>query len=338
MPAIKRVVIKGPEYFEKIIRPTLGDILPETNIFSGPLGEFTVLDDVSESADIFDFAEFGNILQRRDASCEIKFSPLGKATARKVFTAELAAATKFCRQAFYQGALKDWRKGDPLFGNKILPWFRRAWQTDLVGNMYFGDITRVDAANARYSTNEFDGILTQYRKFIASGAIPGGQTFNVPNGDITPANAYAYLKSLYDKQPMEMGLFTPTEKAIYIDQAWFDAYEEYLTQTNSGTTEHANAIQNGTRVRAFKGIPVIVNKWFGPILFQIAGAVAHFGVLTVRGNFVFATDKDYGEGPNGDQALAVWYSWDELVWKYLQVLKAGTTIIAPELSTLALPA
>lgn len=338
MAALKKVVLTGEKFYENIVRPVLGDVVPGENYTNGLAGEFTVLDDVSQSAKILDITPVSNILQRRDASCEIEYSALASGNVRRIEVSELYGATKFCRQDFYQGALKDWRNGDTTFVTKILGFFKKAIKTDVISNMYFGDITRNDATNATYSTNKFDGILTQYRRYVASGAIPGAQTFNVPNGDITPANAYAYLKSLYDKQPAILNVALPFEKAFYIDRVWFDAYEEYLIATGATNGEAVNYVQDGIKVRAFKGIPIFVNDFFGPVLAQITGAAAHFGVLTFRGNFIFATDKKYGEGPNGDQALSVWYDWDELTWKYLNVLKAGTAIGAPELSSLALPA
>ena len=58
---------------------------------------------------------------------------------------------------------------------------------------------------------------------------------------------------------------------------------------------------------------------------------AHACILTIRGNFVFATDKTYGEAtPEGVKALMVWYSYDELTWKYANFMRAGTGIAYPE--------
>lgn len=338
MAALKKIVLTGTQFYENIVRPVLGDVVPDQNYTNGLAGEFTVLDDVSSSAKVLDITPVSNILQRRDASCEIKYAPVASGGVRRIEVSELYGATKFCKQDFYQGALKDWRKGDTTFVTKILGFFKRAIKTDVISNMYFGDITRSESSTATYSTNKFDGILTFYRRYITAGAIPAGQTFNVPNGDITPANAQVYLKSLYDRQPEILRVGLPMDKAIYIDRPWYDAYEEYLIATGATNGEAVNYVQDGIKVRAFKGIPIFVNEFFAPVLGQISGAAAHFGVLTFRGNFIFATDKMYGEGPNGDQALVVWYDWDELTWKYLNVLKGGTQISAPELSSIALPA
>jgi hypothetical protein len=196
----------------------------------------------------------------------------------------------------------------------------------------------MDANDAVYNTNKFDGIFTQYQKYIVDGTIPSGQTFNIPAGDISPANSIVYLESMKTRQDDYLDILGDTEKAFYIDQQWADAYEQYLTTVGASSTDGVSYIQNGVRVRAYKGIPIFVNKLFRPVLKQITGdASPHFGILTLRGNFIFATDKNYGEGPDLNVALKVWYDWDELTWKYLNVLKAGTAIALPENSVLALP-
>lgn len=340
MPSLKRVPIPGPDFYQYIILPNLGELVPGANgtsIYSGALGEFTVIDDIADSRKIIDIKPIGNIIERRDASCNIVYKPVGQADVRRLSVTELYGATKFCRQEFYQGCLKDWRAGDPIFVDRILPFFRNAIARDIVSNMYFGDTSRVEAVGAAWSTNKFDGILTQFQKNIASGRLPSGQTFNIPNGTITPANAAAYLKQMYDSRDEFTKLLMPGEISYTIDQEWADAYEDYLITTGQYNSQAANYIQDGIQVRAYKGVPIFVNKFFNPILRQITNADAHFGTLTLRGNYMFGTDKSYGEGPSGNEALVVWYDYNELTWKYLNVFKAGTAIILPENTVLALP-
>lgn len=60
------------------------------------------------------------------------------------------------------------------------------------------------------------------------------------------------------------------------------------------------------------------------------GTQAHAVILTLRGNFLFATDKAYGGGPERDEAVVVWYSYDDGVWRKQIHVKAGTQIIAPQ--------
>lgn len=339
MPAFKRIVISGPQFFEEILRPTFGDFITDTDIRNGFFGEFRVMDDVADSRKIIDITPIRNIIKRRDASCKIVFDPVGRAALRRVSVTDLYGATEFCAQEFYQGCLKEWRNGDPVFVTKILKYFRKAMREDMASLLYFGDTSRIDAQGASWNTNKFDGIYTQYAKYIADGTIPGGQTFNIDAGDITPANAKAHLQSLYERQDELLDLLADSEKAFYIDKQWAQGYEDYLIATGATNGEAVNYVQDGIKVRAYKGIPIFVNQIFKPVLKQITGdASPHLGILTLRGNFIFATDSSYGEGPNLDQAMIVRYDWAKLMWEWMQFLKAGTQIALPEHSALALPA
>lgn len=337
MTGPKKIVIPAEKFYLEIVKPSLGDIVPEQGYMNGLLGEFTVVDDVVDSRKIVDIRIGKNIMERRDASCKIIYKPVGSASVRRISVTELYGATQFCGQEFYQGCLKQWRNNDPSFLPRVLDFFKRIVRTDLVSNMYFGDTSRVEAAGAQWSTNKFDGIFTHFKQNIASGVIPSNQTFNIPNGAISAANSVVYLEQMFQNRDDFMRILLNGELAFTIDEEWSNAYEAYLISTGMNTVASANYIQDGIQVRAYKGIPIFVNKYFNPILKQITGADAHFGTLTLRGNYMFATDSSYGEGPNLDEALRVWYSNDDLAWKYLQVMKAGTAIIAPESSVVALP-
>lgn len=339
MPAFKSITVNGPNYYKEIVLPSFGDFITDANVMNGFFGEFMVLDDVTDSRKIIDITPVKNILKRRDASCKIVYEPVGRADVRRISVTDLYAATQYCAQEFYQGCLKDWRNSDPSFIPKILQFFRKAVREDLLSLMYFGDVSRVDNANATYNTNKFDGIFTQYSKYVADGTIPSDQTMSIPDAVITPANAKLYLQNMLDAQDDLLDILADGEKAFYIDKAWANAYEDYLIATGATNGEAVNYVQDGIKVRAYKGIPIFTNQLFNPVLKQITGdANPHLGILTLRGNFIFATDKNYGEGPNLDTALKVWYDWDELTWKYLNVLKAGTAIGLPQHSVLALPA
>jgi hypothetical protein len=338
MPAFRRIAIDGPQFFEEILLPSFGDLIGTRDVRNGFFGEFMVMDDVPFERKIIDIRRFKNILKRRDADCSMVYEPLARAGLRMIRTTELGGAVKFCKEEFYQGCLKDWRNGDPVFYNRITDFFKNAIATDLISLMYFGDVTRVESVDPdAFNTNKFDGIYTQYGKYVTSGRLPSAQTFNVPNAVISAANANTYLQSLYDRQDMLMKQMPKNEKMFQIDQDWSDAYEKYLVASGQGSSESANFIQDGIKVRAFNGIPIFVNPFFNPVLNQIVGTDAHFGVLTLRGNFVFATDKTYGTGPDGDQALVIWYDWDEDTWKWRTALKAGTQIALPEHSAVAFP-
>lgn len=340
MPAFKRVSINGPQFFETIVQPGFGDYIQDSDVQNGFYGEFRVYNDVPDSKKIIDITPIRNIVKRRDASCKITYSPVGSADVRRISVTDLYGATEFCRQEFYQGCLKDWRNGDPVFIDKIFEFFKKAIREDMLSLMYFGDVSRVDAAGAAWNTDKFDGVYTQLLKYVSDGTIPSAQTFNVPDAAISAANSKVYLQNMLDKQDELLGdVLQDGEKAFYIDKQWADAYEDYLIGIGSTTDAGVNFTQDGIKVRAYKGIPIFVNTLFKPVLKQITGHTnPHLGILTLRGNFLFATDKNYGEGPNGDQALIVRYDWDSLEWKYQNFFKAGTGIALPQHTVLALPA
>lgn len=337
MPAFKSITINGPQFYKEILKPSFGDFMTDADVMNGFFGEFNIMDDVPDSRKIIDITRYKNILKRRDASCNIVWDKLGKANVRRISVTELYGATKTCAQEFYQGCLKDWRNGDPSFLPKTLDFFRKAIREDMLSLMYFGDTSKPETAGEQYNINKFDGIFTQYKKYIADGTVPGGQTFNIPNAEISAANSRVYLDHMFKSQDPYMKLVAKTEKAYYIDFDWANAYEDYLIATGALNSEAANYVQDGVKVRAYKGIPIFVNNLFGPVLEQTVGANAHLGMLTLRGNYIFATDKSYGEGPNLDEALKIWYDWQELSWKYMNFLKAGTQIALPEHTVLALP-
>lgn len=339
MPAFRKVTIDGPNFFEEMVKPNFGDFLSDSDVNNGFFGEFNIMDDVADSRKIIDITRYRNIIKRRDASCKIVFDPLGAASLRRISVTELYGATQYCATEFYQGCLKDWRNGDPVFLTKISDYFRKAIREDMISLMYFGDTSLAQATGDSWNVNKFDGIFKQYANYIADGTIPSGQTFNVADGAISAANSVVHLESLITKQDELMDMLPDNQKAFYLDKQWVDAYEQYLIQTGATNGLAVNYVQDGIAVRAYKGIPIFMNPIFKPVLKQITGdANPHLGILTLRGNFVYATDKNYGEGPNLNEAFKVWYDWDELTWKYVMFLKAGTGIALPEHSVLALPA
>lgn len=339
MPAFKRVSINGPQFFELILKPSFGDLVDGMDVRNGYFGEFIVMNDVAHERKIIDIRRLQNILRRRDASCSMEYQPIAKAGLRKITVTELSAGVKMCREEFYQGCLKDWRNGDPAFLDGIVKYFKNGIATDLITLMYFGDESL--AANSDpndFNVNQLDGIFTQYKKYVTGGVIPGNQTFNIPAGNISASNAAVYLENLYANQDSLMNVMLDTDKAFYIDKKWSDAYEAYLVASGQGSNEAANFTINGIKGRAYKGIPIFVNPFFNPVLNQVVGNGAHFGVLTLRGNFVFGTDQSYGTGPDGNEALVVWYDYFDDTWKWRTALKGGTQIALPEHSCLALPA
>jgi hypothetical protein len=320
-------------FFESIIRPQFADQAVGAVGFRGTLNEFTLMPNVVSSRPIIDITRAQNIMQRRDASCDIIYKNLFGASVRKVTTEEIYGAVKFCRNEFYQGCLKEFRSKDPLFGNKILPYFKSAINADLTTNAYFGDVNRAAAANATFSTDIFDGVFKWLGKYTVSGLIPAAQTIAIADGtdyDATPVNAYNLIKSMYSKMPTLMRTFTNAQLAYYVSPEIARGYEDYLVGTGAGNQDYIDDIAQGRKVPSYKGIAILEEPLWTPVITELKGASGFAAILTIRGNFVFATDSSYGEGPDGTTALEVWYDTEHMTWKYRMFLKAGTQIALPE--------
>lgn len=290
------------------------------------------MDDVSSKRTVVDILGKRNILKRRDASCNIQFTPVGRGKLRKIETDPIYGATLQCDNEFYQGCLADFRNSDPKFTDFILDFFLQAIKVDLDSNAYFGDIDRADDASGIWNWNTFDGIFKKVGEFIADGSIPSAQTFNIASGSLAgdPAAAYNVIKTAFLKQDILLNSLPPTMKAFYVDQDIFQGYHDYLMQT--GGAFNIGYYLNGIPKLSYMGIPILVEPTWNPVMTVLnGGAAAYACILTIRGNFIFATDKEYGERTDkGVKSLMVWYSWDDMVWKYAMFMKAGTSIALPE--------
>ncbi|WP_313215014.1 hypothetical protein [Soonwooa sp.] len=332
----ERFTVGPKSYYEVLVKPHFADFIPD-GPYNGTLGEFSVMDDVSSKRTIVDILGARNILKRRDASCNIVFSPVGKASIRKIETDPIYAATKHCENEFYQGCLEDFRNKDPKFRDYILDFFLKAIKVDIDSNAYFGDIDRANDSNGVWNWNTFDGIFKHYADYISKGLIPANQTSAFNDGAITPQDAYNYLKWAWGNQDIFLKHLPDNMKAFYVSQSIYDAYEDYLIATGT-TGGNTTVLQTGFKTLSFKRIPVLPEPTWNPIMNALNGGTeAHAVVLTIRGNFVFATDKTYGEAtPEGVKSLMVWYNQDEFTWKYANFMKAGTGIAYPEHSVIGL--
>lgn len=327
-------------FHQAVIHPAFADILPQGFPFRGTLNEFSLMDNVPSKTPIIDIRRHQNIMQRRDASCDIIYKKVFGASTREISTDSIYGATTFCRNEFYQGALKDWRAKDPLFGTKILPYFQQAVNTDIATNAYFGDVDRVSGATDEYSTNVFDGVFKWIKRYITDGSIPSSQSITISGavdyyGGSGPADAHALLKSMFEKQPVLMSSLPDSEKAFYLSKQIADAYEDYLIAVGS-TNGNISYTQDGIRSMKFKGIPILEEHLWTPVITQIKGSAGYAAVLTVRGNFVFATDKNFGEGEDGKTALEVFYDKVSKKFFYQMFMKAGTQIALPDFIVVAL--
>lgn len=335
---METLVIDSLSFFEAVIQPAFADIIPQGFPYRGTLNEFTLMDNVPSSRNIVDIRRVQNILQRRDGSCDINYKKVVGATTRKISTEEVYGATQFCRNEFYKGALKDWRNNDPLFGNKILPYFQGAVNVDIASNSYFGDVDRVVAPTAQWSTNIYDGVFKWLKRYTTAGVIPSAQALAITDGtsfSTTPANAFNLIKQMYDAQPPLMYSFEDQQKAFYVSKEIAKGYEDYLIAAGQNALGYIT-LTNGIKVLAYKGIPIFEESIWTPIITEIKGSAGYAAVLTLRGNFVFATDTAYGEGEDGKTALEVWYEKKDMKWYYRLFLKAGTQIALPEFTVYAL--
>lgn len=320
--------------FELLVQPMFADILPTfTGAYNGTLSEFQVMDNVSLSrgTPLVELFGKGNILKRKEASCKTDWSNVATSGARKITITELYGAVEDCQEEFYQGCLKDFREMSPKFRALILEYFRKIMYLDLAVNSYFGDVTRAGDTQNRYSWNAYDGIFTKIASYIITGRIPAGQHVSIPAGDITPADAYALLQDMYDRQDEIMDTEADSNKAFYVNKKLAKAYERYLQSVGNGSCCGVEYIQNGIPTLSFEGIPIYVEPLWDSVLKALNGGTqAHAAILTLRGNFIFGTDKSYGGGPNLNQGLRVWWSDDDEVWRYKMYLAAGTELIAPQ--------
>lgn len=328
------MIVQNNAFFQLLIQPMFADILPTfTGAYNGILGEFQVMDNVSlaHGTPLIELFGKGNILKRKDASCKTDWSNVATSGARKITITELYGAVEDCQEEFYQGCLKDFRAMNPRFRELILAYFKKILYLDLAVNSYFGDITRLGDTQNRYSWNAFDGIFTKIAEYIASGRIPSSQHVSIPAGDINPADAYALFQDMYDRQDEILDTEDDTTKAFYVNKKLAKAYERYLISVGNGSCCGVQYIKDGIPTLSYEGIPIFVEPIWDSVLKALnSGTQAHAAILTLRGNMVFGTDSSYGGGPNLNQALRVWWSDDDEVWRYKMYLTGGTELIAPQ--------
>lgn len=322
----QRYNVDGNGTFQTIVMPQFGDVLDENGdvmITSAEEGDWTVMDDVPYKETLFELFGSRNLLKRRDATCKIIRSSLGRVGARYITTEKLYIAAENCQQELYRGAFRDWESRSDVFQERALEIIQRAAGDDIFSNKWFGKESRI--ANANWSLNKFNGIFFWINQAIADGTIPAGQTLTIPDGEITDADAYALLADMVDSQDDILYNSDDADKAIYCDKKLAKKAWRYLVSIGQATP--AQKAQGMPATFTIEDIEVRTQKW-APILTELGGdAFTYAAVLTFKGNFVFATDTKYGKGPNNaGPALSVWYSQDDDVTRWELHLKAGTQL------------
>ena len=337
---MKQLVFDPGYFFKYIIQPAFPDLAPDfSGVFRGMLREFMVMDNVSMGigSPIIDAWRRGNILQRKGSTCKTNWLTLATTTNRKIYVQEVYAAVEDCQTTFYQGAWQDFMDQSKVFRDFVTKWFREAIALDIMSNAYFGDVTREDDPNGVWNWNKYDGIVTKIANYHGNdngGKLGPVVTDALPSGVMTPQEAADALEMMFAQRTSLMKAMA-MDLSFTIDYDWATAYQQYLINTSQGSNNAPDYIQNGIPVMSYKGIPIYVNRAWGPILqaLNLVGGVetqAHMGTLTLDNNFVWGTNKKYGGGPNMDQAYRVWYSNDFDVWRNKADFVAGTEIVSPQ--------
>lgn len=331
MPELKPFTVPAKAMHELIIMPQFGDVLDpltNANIPSDEEGDWQILDNVEHQRPVMDLFGGQNVLKRRDATCKLIYSPASRLGVRYLTTEKLYAAVEDCQEEYYQGSFEDYQNQDfeTMFG-QIMPILEKGVATDIYSNKWFGDVSRMSDVNGIWSWNKFDGIFTWYAKYIADGTLPSAQTFSINGGDLTPTQCNAALASAFAKQDGIMKYYDKSLKVFYVDNDLAEGYFEYLIA--SGQTVLSERM-SGKPILYYKGILVKPKKWDGILAALNGGTAAHAVILTIQGNFLYGADSKYGGGPKRDEAVRIFYSFDDDVWRRQMHLKAGTQIAAPQ--------
>lgn len=334
MPTFQRLNVEPKAALQVLVMPQFADVLDESGDILIPASEaqdWIVWDNVPYRVPIIDIYGNKNVMKRRDATCKIIYSSLGRTANRYIETEKLYIAAENCQQELYQGAFRDWESSSDVFREKANELISSAVGTDVYSNKWFGWTGR--PANADWSLNKFNGVWHWLAAAVTDTVIPASQSVDL--GDVatfTNAEAYEAALGMIDAQGDVMSNMDDDMKTLHIDKNWYRQISRYLISIGDGSArDKSGNLEN----IVIEGIKVKAKKW-NPILTSIMSEAAHLGVLTLDGNFIFATDSAYGKGPNNNgPALSVWYSEDDDVTRWQYHLKAGTGIGNPAYSVVA---
>lgn len=329
-----KLTLDPAAFYDLIVQPSFADIEPGANNYPDTLNEWVVMDNVSlvRGQTMIDVFKKQNFLKRKERSCKTVWSTVGTTSNRKLVVDELYGAVEDCQEEFYEGCAKDFRDNPALFRQIAFNIFKGGIRMDALSNCYFGDVARADDPNEVWSWNKFDGIVVKIGEYIDDDTIPDAQVMDaLPSGAITPAQAALALQEAYDKRSALMKTILETDLAFYVDQAFAEAYEAYLISTGVNTSVGVELLMNGVPSLKFKRIPIYVERTWNPILSALNGGdEGHMCILTIRGNFVFGTNTKYGGGKDLNQALRIWWSDDDEVWRTKMHMVAGTQLRSPQ--------
>lgn len=322
-------------FHELIVQPQFGDILGEDGNVTQPSdeeGDWMIIDSQRHSLPIIDMFGGQNLIKRRDATCRLIYSPVAKLGARYITDEKLYAATEDCQEEFYQGCFEDYTAQNfDIFGEKVMPMLEKGVAADLYSNKYFGDITRPSDTNGVWSWNKFNGVFAHYAEYVTQGVVAA--PIAIP-ANPTPAQVYALLNQMVADQDEILDSWDDSEKAIYVNKKLYDLLGDYYIMGGVGFINLAE-LQAGRATLAVRGIEVRPKKWNGILKALNGGTQGHAAILTLKGNFLYKTDSTYGGGPRRNEAVRIWWSDDENVWKRQLHFRSGTNIAAPQHTVLA---
>lgn len=325
------LVVNSHALYELIVHPHFNDMMEGfTGYYNGTLGEFTVFNKVSlaKGTPIIDIFTKTNILQRKDASCKTNWKQVAKGSTRRITIDELYSAVEDCQEEFYVGCLKDFRNKNPKFREITLDFFKKITGMDIATNSYFGDVTRPE--NSEFSLNKYDGIVTKYQKYITGANEYSPQVGTAIPSGVTPAQAFAVFNDAFKRRTRVMRGSMKTDLGFYADEDLAMALSDYYASIGENNGQVGYYV-NGIPTLRFKGVPIFVEETWNPILSELNGDdPAHLLIFTLRGNFIFGTNDEYGGGATMNQGLRIWWSEDDEVWRYKMHLAAGTEIASPQ--------
>lgn len=335
---LKPFLVSPKAFHEVVVMPMFGDVLGEDGevlIPSTEEGDWQVVDNSRNRVPIMDIFGSTNLLKRRDATCKLIYSPVARLGNRWITDENLYAATEDCLDEFYQGCFEDYENENwEVFGQHIMPILYKGTATDIFTNKYFGDITRASDPNDIHSWNKFDGIWKHYFDYVEQEIVE--EPIDIAAGVLSASAAYALLQEMYQAQDEILDAMNDEDKAFYVSKSIYDAYGDWLISTSNNGALSLTDLQSGRARLFFKGIELKPKKWNGILKALNGGTQAHAAILTVRGNFLYKTDSNYGGGRKRNEAVKMWYSDDENVWKRQVHTRGGTQIAAPQHSVLAI--
>lgn len=331
-----RLTIDTGRFFDLMVKPHFADLNPVGDTPGAP-GAFTVMDNVPSKRKILDIIGGGAIIERKEASCDIQYKPVASLKPRTIEVDKLYGATTTCDEEFYAGCMEDFQNDSDVFVKFVIDWFGRLVKKDIQSNAFFGNIERGNDPNNFWSWNKYDGIFKWIARYIADGTIAAAQQSSIASGALTPTDCYNVIKWAYQNQTDLMAMLPEDMKAFYVSRQIAFGYREYLRQT-SGAFNTGLYTGSTQGLLEYEGIPIVVEATWNPIMAALNGGVqANACILTIKGNFTWATDKTYGvQDENGDYVgFATWFNFSKQSWEFLTGLKAGTQLAYPELVVFA---